>query len=67
MVEFDCVDCLEPSGPRSNLDFVHFMWITFVYYSTNYAMLILPTRATGSRVLYTCHYKAEIGGLVSRC
>jgi hypothetical protein len=42
------------------------MWTTFAYYSTNYAMLILPPRTSGSKVLYTHHYKAEIGGEDSR-
>jgi hypothetical protein len=41
-IRIDCVDSLETYGPRSNHDFVQFMWTTFAFYSTNYAMLVLP-------------------------
>jgi hypothetical protein len=61
-VRTDCVDCLEPCGPRSNLDFVHFMWTTCAFYCTNYAMPLLPSRTSGNKILYVRHYKAEIGG-----
>jgi hypothetical protein len=66
LLKLNCVNCLVPCGPQSNLDFVHFVWTTFVYRSTNYAMLICPSRNADSKVLYTCHYKAMIGGTESR-
>jgi hypothetical protein len=61
-----CVNSLQPCGPRSNLDLTHFLWTTFSYYCTNYAMVILPSQTSGDSILYTLHYKAEIGGEDSR-
>jgi hypothetical protein len=29
-----CEQCVNPCGPRSNLDLVHFMWTTFAYRHT---------------------------------
>jgi hypothetical protein len=55
------VDSAVPCGPRSNLDFTHFVWSTFAYYCTNCAMVVLPSQTSGDKIIYTRHYKAEIG------
>jgi len=60
------INSLEPCGPRSNLDFVHFMWTTFAHYCTNYAILVLPSRTSCDKILYTRHYMAENGSGGSR-
>jgi hypothetical protein len=39
-----CVNSSVPCGPRSKLDFTHFVWSTFAYYCTNYAMVVLPSK-----------------------
>jgi hypothetical protein len=61
-----CINSLQPYGPRSNLDLTHFLWANFSYYCTNYAVVMLPSQTLGSRILYTLHFKAEIGGEDSR-
>ena len=33
----------------------------FVYYFANYAMVVLTSRTSGNKILYTRYYKAEIG------
>jgi hypothetical protein len=65
-VRIVCVDFAVPCGPRSNLDLTHFIWSTFAYYCTNYSMLVQPSHTLENKILYTRHYKAEIGGEVSR-
>jgi len=58
-----CVDfVLLFSGSRSNLNLVHFMWSTSAYYCSNYAIVVVPSRTSGNKILYVRHYKAEIGG-----
>ena len=42
------------------------MWKTFAYHITNYAMLVLPSRTSGDKILYTRSYKDQIGGDNSR-
>ena len=66
-VRFFCVESVEPCGPRSSLDFVHFVWSTFAYYCTNYAMVVLPSQTFGNKLIYIRHYKAEVQGDESRC
>ena len=61
-VRFFCVDSVEPCGLRSSLDFVHFVWSTFSYYCTNYAMVVLPSQTLGNKLIYIRHYKAQIQG-----
>jgi hypothetical protein len=65
------VNSLRPCGLRSNLDLIHFLWTNFSYYCTNYTMVILPSQTSGDRILYTLHYKAEMGeriiGPLKRC
>ena len=63
-VRIVCVDCVLPCGPRSNLNLVHFMWSTFAYCS-NYAIVVVPSRTSGDKILYVRH-KAEIGREDSR-
>jgi hypothetical protein len=53
LVRLQCVDTLIPCGPRSNLNFVRFLWMTFTYYCTNYAMLIFPLHTSGIHVVTT--------------
>ena len=65
-VRIVCVDCVSPCGPRSNLNLVHCMWSTFAYYCSNYAIVVVPSRTSGDKILYVRHYKAEIGGEDSR-
>jgi len=65
-VRIVCVDCVLPCAPRSNLNLVHFMWSTFAYYCSNYAIVVVPSRTPGNKILYVRHYKAEIGGEDSR-
>ena len=65
-VRIVCVDCVLPCGPRSILNLVHFMWSTFAYYCSNYAIVVVPSRNSGDKILYVRHYKAEIGGEDSR-
>jgi hypothetical protein len=54
-VRIVCVDCVLPCGPRSNLNLVHFMWSTFAYYWSNYAIVVVPSRTSGNKILYVRH------------
>jgi hypothetical protein len=58
------INSVKSWGPRSNLDLVHFMWNT--YFIPNYATVLLPLSPSASKIAYTRHYKAEIGGGDSR-
>ena len=60
------IDSEKPCGPRSNLDLVHFIWDTYTYFCTNYAVVMLQVSPEVNRVLYTRHFKAESGGDGSR-
>jgi hypothetical protein len=60
-VRITCVDSLELCGPESNLDLTHFIWKTFAYYCTNYAIAVLPSQNFNNKIVYVRHYKAEIG------
>jgi len=55
------VNSVKPCGPRSKINFTRYMWQTFAYHITNYAMVVLPARTSGDKI-YTRSYKAEIGG-----
>lgn len=61
-----CVESAKVCGPRSNIDLTEFVWSTFDYYCTNYAMTVLPSHTSGSKIVYTRHIKAEKGGEGSR-
>jgi hypothetical protein len=61
-VRFVLINSDKPCDPRSNLDLVHFMWNTYTHFCTNYAVVMLQLSPKGTKVLYTRHYKAEIGG-----
>ena len=37
-----------------------------MFYATNYAMVIIPSHASGDKLLYIYHYRAEIEGDESR-
>jgi len=50
-VRIVCVDCVLPCGPRSYLNLVHFMWSTFAYYCSNSAIVVMPSRTSGSKIL----------------
>ena len=60
------VNSVKPCGQRSSTNFTYYMWKTFVYYFTNYVMVVLPSRTSGNKILYTRYYKAEIAGENSR-
>jgi len=53
-------------GLRSNIDFTHYVWSTFDYHCTNYAMIVLPSHTSVSKIVHTRHIKAELGGENSR-
>ena len=57
-LRFCCVDSVEACGLRSSLDFFHFVWSTFAYYCTNYAMVVPPSQTLGNKLIYIRHYKA---------
>ena len=59
-VSIKCVDYVNRCGPRSNLNFVHFLWTIFAFYVTNYGMIIVTSHAVGDRLIYVRHYRAEI-------
>ena len=65
-VRFALINSHNRCGPRSNLDLVHFMWNTYTYFCTNYAVVMLQLSPETSKVLYTRHHMAEIGGDGSR-
>jgi hypothetical protein len=56
------VNSLEICGPRSNVDFVHFIWDNFAYYCANYAITVLQMQTCADKILCARFYKAEIGG-----
>jgi hypothetical protein len=60
-VRFVLINSDNPCGPRSNLDLVHFMWNTFTYFCTNYAIVMLQLSPETTKVVYTRHHMAEIG------
>ena len=66
VVKIKCVHCVNRCGPRSNINFVHFLWTTFVFYVMNYGMIIVPSRAAGDILLYVHNHWAEIEGDDSR-
>ena len=61
-----CVEGIIPCGPRSNIYFVQYVWSNFYYYCGNYAVCVLPSHTSNSKIVYVRHYKAEIGGEESR-
>jgi hypothetical protein len=65
-VRIFCVDCVLLCGLRTNFNLVHFMWSTFAYYCINYAIVVVPSRTSGNKIVYVCHYKAVIWGKDSR-
>lgn len=65
-VKMKCVDCVNQCGTRSNLNFVHFLWTIFAFYATNYAMVLLRSRAADDKLFYVRHCRAEIEGDESR-
>ena len=40
---------------------MHFIWKTFAYYFTNYAIAVLPSQNFDDKIVYVRNYKAEIG------
>ena len=61
-----CVENIIPCGPRSNIDFVQYVWSHFYYYCGNYAVCVLPLQNSNNKIVYVRHYRAEIGGEESR-
>ena len=60
-VRIAIVNSVKPCGPRSKINFTYYMRKTFACYFTIYGMVVLPSRTTGNKILYTRYYKAEIG------
>ena len=60
------VESIIPCGPRSNIDFIQYIWSHFYYYCGNYAVCVLPSHTSNSKIVYVRHYKAEIRGEGSR-
>jgi hypothetical protein len=60
------VNSVKPCGPRSSINFTHYIWQKFAYPITNHSMVVLPSRTSGDKILYTRSYKAKIGGDNSR-
>ena len=55
-------------GPRSNIDLTYYVWTTFEFYCTNYAIVVLPSQNLGNKIVYVRHFLAEIGdGSTRRC
>jgi len=55
-------------GPRSNIDLTHYVWTTFDFYCTNYAIVVLPSQTSGDKIVNVRHFLAEIGGeTTQRC
>ena len=46
------VNSVKHCGPRSSINFTYYMWKTFAYYFTNYAMVVLPSRTSPDKILY---------------
>jgi hypothetical protein len=65
VIKIRCVDSLKPCGLRSNIDLVHFVWDSLVYYFLNYAITVGPCSPNG-KVMYLCHYRAASNGRGSR-
>ena len=55
------VNSVKPCCPRSSINFTYYMWKAFDYYYTNHGMVVLPSRTSVNKILYTRYYKAEIG------
>ena len=61
-----CIQITKPCGPRSNMDLTCYIWSTFEFYCANYAIIVLPSQASGEKLVYVRTYQAEIGGEYSR-
>jgi len=53
-------------GPRSNIDLTYYLWTTFDYYCSNYAIVVLPSQILGDKIVYVRHFLAAIGGGTTR-
>ena len=60
------LESVKPCSPRSNIDLIHCVCSTFDYYCKNYAISVLLSHTSGNKIVYARHYKAEIGGEISR-
>ena len=60
-LKFFGVESIIPCGPRSNIDFIQYVWSHFYYYCGNYAVCVLPSYTSNGKIVYVRHYKAEIG------
>jgi len=56
------VNSITPCVPRSNMDLTYYIWTTFEYYCTNYAIVVLPSQTLGEKIVYLRHYLPEIVG-----
>lgn len=55
-----CVQSAKLCSPRSNIDFTQYVWSTFDYYCANYAMFVLPSHTSDSKIVYVSHVKAQL-------
>ena len=39
-----CIDSVNPCSPWSNMDLTYYIWSSFEYYCTNYAVVMLPSQ-----------------------
>jgi len=46
-----CTESTKPCTLRSNNDLTHYVWSIFDYYCTNYAMCVLPSHASGNKIV----------------
>jgi len=60
-----CVDTSNACCPRSNVNFTHFIWNSFAFYFTGYAIAVVPC-STSDKVMFLCHYSARINSRNSR-
>ena len=55
------VESIIRCGPRSNIGFIQYIGSHFYYFCANYAVCVLPSYTSNSKIVYVRHYKSEIG------
>jgi hypothetical protein len=65
LIKLHCIDSVYPCGPRSNLDFVTYIWDSFSHYFMNHAITVGPG-SPREIVMFLKHYRASSNGTVSR-
>jgi hypothetical protein len=49
-VQIVYVHCVVACGTWSNLNLIHFMWSTYAYYCSDYAIAVVPSRTSGDEI-----------------